>query len=129
MTISVVPGQYAIARFAAKAKFPKDVFSGKGFVSVTRTAEEISVVCEAAAGEALKPDTIESGWTLVKLEGPLDFSLTGVLESVAAPLAKASISIFAVSTFDTDYVLVKEADRDRALEELSGAGFKIDLGL
>ncbi len=125
MTISVVPGQYAIARFSAKAKFPRDVFSGKGFVSVTRTAEEISIVCETSALEALRPDSIDAGWSLVKLEGPLDFSLTGILESLAAPLAKASISIFAVSTYETDYVLVKEGNRDRALEALAASGFEI----
>lgn len=126
MMVSVVPGQYAIARFAPGVKFPKDMFSGKGFVSVTRTAEEISVVCEAASGEALGSDAVESGWSLVKLEGPLDFSLTGILESLAAPLAKASISIFALSTYDTDYVLVRECDRERALAELERAGFEIN---
>jgi len=125
VTVSVVPGQYAIARFSPNAKIPRDAFSGRGFVSVTRTAEEISVVYETACAGGLRPDSIEAGWSLVKLEGPLDFSLTGVLESLAAPLAKASISIFAVSTFDTDYVLVKEAERERALEALSLAGFEI----
>ncbi len=125
MTVSVVPGIYSIARFSPRTDIPRAVFSGKGFVSVTRTAEEISVVCETVSVGALRPDSVDGGWALVKIEGPLDFSLTGVLESLAAPLAKASISIFAVSTFDTDYVLVRETERDRALAELSSAGFTV----
>ena len=65
---------------------------------------------------------VEPKWRCLKVKGPLDFALTGILASLANPLARAGISIFAVSTFDTDYLLVKEGDLERAAEALSIAG-------
>lgn len=86
-----------------------------GFCSVTRTADELSVVCT----EGFVPEGVrcEKGWRVLKLEGPFEFSEVGVLASVAAPLAEVGVSIFAVSTFETDYVLVK----DEQLEPAVGA--------
>ena len=86
-----------------------------GFCSVTRTLDELSVVCL----EDIVPEGVrcEKGWRALKLEGPFEFSEVGVLASVAGPLAEAGVSIFAVSTFDTDYVLVK----DEQLESAVGA--------
>jgi len=129
MTLSPMPGAYAVVRFAPGTRLSPDAFAGEGFVSVTRTADELSVVCESARiGQmcpGAEPGSIESGWNVLKVEGPLDFSLTGVLASLAAPLARASVSVFALSTFDTDYLLVRETDRERALEALRAAGFGI----
>jgi len=84
--------------------------------SVTRTAEELSVVCpESAVSEDIR---CEKGWRVLKLEGPFEFSEVGVLASLTAPLAEAGIAIFAISTFDTDYVLVKKERLDLAVAAL-----------
>ena len=88
-----------------------------GFWSATKTEDEFSVVCE----DAFVPtdcQKVEKGWRAFKIEGPLDFSLTGILASLAVPLANATISIFAISTYDTDYVLVKSDSLAKAIEIL-----------
>lgn len=91
-----------------------------GFLAVVRTDDEVSVVCpETAAPDSWRR---EGGWRAFKVRGPLDFALTGVLASLADPLAAASVSLFAVSTFDTDYVLVREAALERARAALEAAG-------
>ena len=94
-----------------------------GFFSVTRTDDELSMVCP----EEVVPDEArsEEGWRALKLEGPFEFSEVGVLASVAAPLAEAGVRIFAVSTFDTDYVLVKEEQLSPAVAALRGRGHEV----
>ena len=93
------------------------------FFSVTRTEDELSVVCP----EEVVPEGIsrERGWRALKIEGPLDLSMVGVLSSVAAPLAEAGASIFAVSTFDTDYVLLREGQLDLAFCTLRENGHRV----
>jgi len=93
------------------------------FISITRTAEELSIVCPV--DQAPQNAKCEAPWTCFKLEGPFPFSLTGVLASFLNPLADRGVPIFAVSTFDTDYVLVKEVDADTALEALQAAGHNL----
>lgn len=113
---------YSICRLAPDASIP--VWTGGArFLCMTRTAQEFSIVCE----EALVPESAqaERGWRLLQVEGTLAFALTGVLASVAAPLAGAEISIFAVSTYDTDYLLVAEKDLRRATQVLEEAGHTI----
>lgn len=93
---------------------------GGVFASLTRTAEELSLVCEerfAPVGARL-----ERGWRALKVAGPLEFSQVGVLVSLATPLAEAGLSVFVVSTFDTDYLLVKDAGLERAVAALQEAG-------
>jgi len=107
-----LPGRYAVARAAPDSAVPEGLFSGTGLVSVTRTAEELSVVAAEAAVAGL--DRVEGGWTAFRVAGTLDFALTGVLADLSGALAGAGISLFAVSTYDTDYILVREADADRA---------------
>jgi hypothetical protein len=94
-----------------------------GFVSVTRTDEEISIVCE----EAKVPADIqaERGWRCLKVAGPIDFSQVGVVASLAAPLAEAEIPIFVVSTYQTDYLFVKEENLQRSLTVLQSAGHSL----
>lgn len=91
--------------------------------SVTRTRDELSVVCRADA----VPDGVRAvaGWRCLKVQGPLDFGLTGILAALTAPLAAAGIPVFAVSTYDTDYLLVKADQLDRAAEALRGAGHRV----
>lgn len=90
---------------------------------MTWTVDETSVVCNAAA----VPPGIqtETGWRAFVVAGPLDFGLTGILLSIAQPLAQAGISIFALSTYDTDYVLVKESNLDKAIAALVAAGHSV----
>lgn len=120
MNLTVLPEPLAVCRLAATARVPSWALElHESFVSVTRTPDELSIVCP---DEAVPPDVeVESGWRALKLPGPIPFDQVGVLASLAAPLAAAGISIFAVSTYDTDYVLVKEADLERALAALDPA--------
>ncbi len=117
---SLLPGLHAVARLAPDAPVPVWAFDRPGFASVTRTADELSVVGpEGAAPEGTR---VEGGWRVVKLHGPFAFDEVGILASFAAPLARRGVGIFALSTFDTDYVLVKASQVDEALEALAGAG-------
>ena len=115
---AVQPGSWAIVRLDPEEPVPPWAESPV-FSSVTRTRDELSIVCPEAAvpGEVRR----EGGWAMVKLEGPFPFTATGVLSSVASPLARAGIAIVAIGTWDTDYVLVKRADLARALEALESA--------
>jgi hypothetical protein len=96
------------------------------FFSVTRTPAELSAVCDVAA---LPPGVkAEAPWSMLAVRGPLDFNSTGVLAALATPLAAAGISLFAVSTYDTDYVLVRNDDLDRAVRALREVGHNIPEG-
>lgn len=122
LSLSVLRDRYAICRLNPEDKTPAWAERGE-FWSVTRTGEEMSVVC----AEVGIPETVKSdkGWRCLKVHGPLDFSLTGILVSLARPMAEAGISIFALSTYDTDYILVKEEQLDRALAVLTENGHKV----
>ena len=101
---------------------PDWAFTG-GFSSVTRTADELSIVCPQSN---VPPETqCDRDWRCLEVEGPLDLSLIGILALLTAPLAHAGISIFAVSTYDTDYVLVKEERLDEAVLVLSQEGHHV----
>jgi hypothetical protein len=116
-----LPGSYAIVRLAPDAAVPDWATIGE-FTSITRTAEELSIVCPTPH---LPPDVHSSHrWICLKLEGPFPFSLTGVLLSFIEPLSKNDIPIFAISTFDTDYVLVQEEFAAATLNALRAAGHK-----
>ncbi len=105
LCLSVFDERMAVCRLDAETEVPGWAVAASLF-SVTRTIDELSIVCPE---KDVPPEVeFEKGWRALKLEGPFEFSLVGVLASVAAPLAEAGISIFAISTFDTDYVLVKE---------------------
>ena len=94
--------------------------SDEGFRSFTRTTDELSIVCaENAVPAGVK---YERGWRVFRIEGPYDFAATGILVSAAAPLAEAGRPIFAISTFDTDYVLVKQEHVENAMRALESAG-------
>lgn len=119
LAINVLEGAMCVARLPADAPMP-DWIAGAGWCSVTRTDDELSIVCEAR----LVPDGVRrnDGWRMLQVQGPLDFNLTGILFRITAPLANAGISIFALSTFDTDYVLVGERDLREAISHLRAAG-------
>jgi enamine deaminase RidA (YjgF/YER057c/UK114 family) len=115
----VLPERLAVCRLEGAARVPSWALElHEAFTSITRTADELSIVCPE---EAVPPDVrVEGGWRALKVPGPIPFEQIGVLAGLAAPLAAAGISIFALSTYDTDYVLVKEDDLQRALVALDG---------
>lgn len=122
LTLSVLPGTFMICRLEPEAVNP--AWAGAGpFISITRTEDELSIVCaETSVPEGVKSDR---GWRCFKVEGPLDLSLTGVLASLTRPLAEARINIFAISTYDTDYLLVKEEKLARAKEVFIQSGCRL----
>ena len=93
------------------------------FYTVSKTPEELSIVCETC----LVPEKIqaESEWRIIKVEGPLDFALVGILANLSGILAERGISIFAISTFDTDYLLVKNKDLSQAIIALRDVGHAV----
>jgi uncharacterized protein len=118
----VLSERLAVCQLAAGSSVPGWA-TGPGFFCVTQTADEISIVCE----QGLVPPgvRVEINWVALKLEGPLPFSMTGVLTAFLQPLAAAEIPIFAISTFDTDYVLMKRDKLERAIEVLGAAGHQM----
>lgn len=121
--LRVLPGELAVCRLPAGAPTPRVPDTAELF-AVTRTRDELSVVCPVA--DAPDDATVERGWRALAIVGPLEFALTGVLAGIARPLAEAGLSIFAVSTYDTDYVLVRADALDPAVEALHGAGYEIE---
>lgn len=121
LTLALLPELFAVCRLQPQAPLP-DWVAGP-FFSVTRTADELSIVCL----QALLPAEVqaERNWRCLKVLGPLDFSLVGILASLSAALAEARISLFALSTFDTDYLLVKSAALQPALLALQRAGHSV----
>ena len=117
-----LPGQYAIVRLAPSAAIPEWATKGE-FTSITRTADELSVVCTT---ENIPTEIVPGPrWICLKLEGPFPFSQTGVLLSFIQPLSNNAIPIFAISTFDTDYVLVQEEFVGAAINALQTAGHEL----
>jgi hypothetical protein len=117
----VLSGTYAICRLPSDAAFP--AWATGELVCITRTADELSVVCrEDAVPEGAR---CERGWRCLRVAGTLGLSLVGVLASLLVPLAGAGVGVFAISTFDTDYLLVREADLARATEALRAAGHQV----
>ena len=113
-TLQALPGLSAVCRLPPDAPWP--IWAKGDFVTISRTVDELSVVC---AAECVPADVrCERGWRCLRVAGVIDFSVVGVLSSLTAPLAEAGVSVFAVSTFDTDYLLVKEVDFGRACAAL-----------
>ena len=122
LTIVVYPEVYAVCQIEPQAAIPAWA-QGREFVSITRTAAELSIVCQ----QGMLPGDVraEKNRRLMRIEGKLGFELTGVLASVTAPLSKAELSIFAISTYDTDYLLIADEDLQKATEMLEAAGHTI----
>lgn len=120
MNLHELSGSYSILQLGVHEPIP--VWATQGaFFNISRTREELSLVCETA----FVPPSVQKrsdGWRVLKVQGLLDFAQTGILSSIAGPLARAKISIFAVSTFNTDYILVKADTLERAKEALSKSG-------
>jgi len=120
--LTILPEVFSICRLAKGSGIP-DWAGAAHFVSITRTPQELSVVCpEIQVPEGIQRD---AGWRCLKVEGPLDLSATGVLASLTSPLAQEGISVFAVSTYDTDYLLVKEGNLEKTVKVLSQNGHQV----
>jgi hypothetical protein len=124
LTLTVLPESYAICRLEPQIVVPPPWATRRPFWSAIRTREEFSVVC--VEEEVPLAVTREGGWRILKCEGPLDFALTGIMASIAEPLADAGVSIFPLATYDTDYVLVKDSQLDVARRALSVYGHNVN---
>lgn len=120
-TLEVLPDTFAICRLDGDAGVPE--WANSEFTSVTRTPDELSIVC--SQDDVPAEIQSEDGWRCLRVAGKLDFSVIGVIAALTGTLAAANISVFAISTFDTDYLLVKESDLDAAVESLGEAGHAI----
>jgi hypothetical protein len=122
LSLKILPGRITVCRLAPAAELP-DWIGKSSLFSITRTDDELSVVCTEAT---VPPGTLcERGWRCFQVRGPLDFSETGILFSVSKPLAESGISLFVVSTFDTDYFMVKEKNLAEAIDVLTAAGHRV----
>jgi uncharacterized protein len=122
LELSLLEGKYAIWKLKPNGEFPIEILAGQ-FAAFIKTTDELSVVCEE---KYLKQNAqAEINWKCMKVIGSLSFELIGILNSLTAPLAEAEISLFAVSTYDTDYILVKEKQLAEAIRVLSEAGHRV----
>ncbi len=123
LTLILSPERIAVCRLPPTAPIPPLPLNAS-LVSLTLTPDELSlIVPEYAAPEDAR---IAGGWRALRVAGALDFSLTGILASLATPLAKAGVSIFAISTFDTDYLLVQETELEQAIMVLRAEGHTVE---
>jgi len=122
--LNLLPGRLAVCWLPPDAPFPEWARPGELFALI-QTRDETSVLC----AERFVPPEVkaERGWRAIQVQGPLDFTTLGVLAAISAPLAQAGISIYALSTYDTDYVLVKDEWLERAMWALNQAGFLINI--
>jgi uncharacterized protein len=124
MKLFTLPGELTVWKIKPGDQPPLPPRNGKGFWSMTITGEEISIVSS--------PDNVphgvreQPGWRALAVEGPLDFSMIGVLAALASPLAESGIPLFMISTFDTDYLLVSSERLKKTITVLEKAGHKID---
>ena len=126
LQLTVLPARLAVCRLPARTALPTwaSNVNEYPFLSITQTADELSVV----ADQKSVPADVQADydWRAIKVMGPLDFALVGILASLAGTLADASVSLFAISTYDTDYLLVKEETLERALSALREAGHTVE---
>jgi uncharacterized protein len=120
-TLTILDGTFAIHRFAPGASIPKIVYASP-FYAVTRTDEELSVV--VPDGLMIGSEKADTGWSIIKVNGPLEFSMVGVMAGLSTALAEAGVSLFALSTFDTDYLLVKTIRLGKARDALEARGYQ-----
>jgi hypothetical protein len=126
LDLDLLPEEYAVCRLPAGSALPASLSSGpddKSVISVTWAPDELSIICPADRVPA--DATIEAAWRCLRVVGPLDLALTGVLASLAGPLADARVNIVAFSTYDTDYLLVPAVRLREAVDTLTAAGHRV----
>lgn len=119
LSLAILPQRFAICRLSPDEPLPTFLFHSQ-FFSITKTSEELSVVLS----EEIVPSDwkTETGWRCLKVSGPLDFGLTGILASLVMPLSEKGIGVFVMSTYDTDYLLVREENLNKATKILLKSG-------
>jgi len=123
LTLAVLPERFAVCRLGPSEDLPAWATRAPVF-SVTRTRDELSIVCPE---ENIPADTRSAkGWRALRLVGTFDFAMTGILVSVVGPLARVGVSIFSFSTYDTDYVMVREDQLEKARKALTDRGHTIE---
>jgi uncharacterized protein len=123
LELMLLPDRLCVCRLNAPDE--SDLRAASGLFSVTRTEDELSVICPEEDAPPAATD-VSGAWRALKVRGPLDHSSVGVLASLAGPLADAGVALFPLATFDTDYVLVKEDDVERAQSALEAAGHRVE---
>jgi len=123
LVLSVLEETFSIHRLAPDASFPEAV-SECDFYSLSKTTDELSLVCPEHL--AVKSEKSNPDWKCLKVAGPLDFELTGILAGITEVLAKEKLSVFAISTFDTDYILIKKQGLTAAISALERAGYQFN---
>jgi hypothetical protein len=122
LSLKILPDRMAVCRFDPAAAIPEWI-AEIGFYSITRTEEELTIVCPESH---LAPGiSSESGWRCFKVQGLLDFSEIGIIFSLTRPLAEKGVSVFVISTFNTDYLMVKDNDLARAIGALTAEGHRV----
>ncbi len=119
----ILKDKYAIHRFDSCSDIPMWI-KDSDFYSVTKTKDELSIVCKQL-DSITEAAEINKDWRILKLQGPLDFSLVGIIAEIAGILKESNITIFTISTFETDYILVKNKNLDRAIDSLKANGHEI----
>jgi len=122
LTLDILQDELAVCRLPIDSPVPNWAWSGE-LTSITATDEELSLVC--AADPVPRDVTHTAGWRGFKIRGPLDFGLVGILAGISVALAEAGVSIFAISTYDTDYILVRGNQLEAAVTALSTAGYEV----
>jgi hypothetical protein len=122
LSLKILPHRMAVCRFEPTAPLP-DWIGEVGFYSLTRTEAELTLVCPEA--NLASGTTSETGWRCFKVQGILDFSEIGIIFSLTQPLAENGVSVFVISTFDTDYFMVKEKDLSKAIDALTAEGHQV----
>ncbi|MDO8452783.1 MAG: ACT domain-containing protein [bacterium] len=122
LTLKILSSTFAVCQLPRESDIPSWATKG-ALSSITKTNNELSVVCE----QELIPEGVKADkdWRALMVQGPLDFSLVGILANLSSILASAGVSIFAISTYDTDYLLVKEESLEKAIEALSASGHTV----
>ena len=123
LVLSVLEETFSIHRLAPDASLPEAV-SECDFYSLSKTTDELSLVCPEHL--AVKSEKSNPDWKCLKVAGPLDFELTGILAGITEVLAKEKFSVFAISTFDTDYILIKKQGLTAAISALERAGYQFN---
>jgi hypothetical protein len=126
LDLDLLPAEYAVCRLPAGSALPASLSSGpddKSVISVTWAPDELSVICPA--DRVPEGATVEASWRCLRVIGPLDLALTGVLASLIGPLADARVNIVAFSTYDTDYLLIPQVRLTEAVHTLTAAGHRL----
>lgn len=124
ISLTVLTGEFSIHKLHPSSKIPDTIQESK-FYQICRTDVELSIVCETHI--AMISEHEEKGWACIKVDGPLDFGLTGILSGILKVLAESNISIFAISTYDTDYILVKHQSLDNSIKALRANGYAVSV--